>query len=324
VLYSPRHLALRFADALGSRLARIFGPRIGVLWQHTPHPLRLAPTRYVTIDPLVWPRISIVTPSYNQGQFLERTIKSVLDQGYPNLEYIIQDGASRDGSPAILERYRDRIAHLESTKDRGQTHALNMGFQHATGTILAYLNSDDLLLPDSLTYVAQYFDRHPNVDAIYSHRIVIDEDDQEIGRWLLPQHDDEALGWLDTIPQETLFWRRRLWDQVGASMDESFQFAMDWDLLLRFRDVGARFRRVPRFLGAFRRHSAQKTTAAMANVGVSEIQRIRRRYHGREVTEKEAWRRVRPYLRRHLAYHVLYRCLGWNGDEQWEIKRRAR
>jgi glycosyltransferase involved in cell wall biosynthesis len=257
------------------------------------------------------PRISVVTPSFNQAAFLERTIRSVLDQAYPALEYIVQDGGSTDGAAAVLERYRDRLAHAESRPDSGQAHAINRGFRRATGEILAYLNSDDLLLPGALAYVARYFHARPDVDVIYGHRVILDEDDREVGRWVLPPHDDAVLTWVDFVPQETLFWRRRIWEKVGAALDEEFQFALDWDLLLRFRDAGARIVRVPRFLGAFRVHPTQKTSARMLDVGAKEIGMLRRRTHGREVTEAEAWAAVRPYLRRHVWRRLLNRAGLW-------------
>jgi glycosyltransferase involved in cell wall biosynthesis len=248
-----------------------------------------------------------VTPSFGQGAFLERTLRSVLDQDYPRLEYIVQDGGSLDYSVAILERYRARLARCVSAPDRGQAHAVNLGFAGSTGEVMGYLNSDDLLLPGALHAVGAAFERHPEVDVVYGHRIVIDEEDREIGRWVLPTHDDVVLSWADYVPQETLFWRRRLWDRVGGHMDESFRFALDWDLLLRFRDAGARFLRLPRFLGCFRVHATQKTSARMEDLGLVEMARLRERCHGRAVTDDEIRGQVRPYLWRHLVRHKLYR-----------------
>jgi len=251
--------------------------------------------------------ISIVTPTLNSAQFLERTVRSVMDQGYEGLEYIVQDGGSTDGTLGLLEPYRARIASVETRKDNGQTDALNAGFRRSTGEILAYLNSDDLLLPGTLHYVAQFLARHPDVDAVYGHRIIIDEYDEEIGRWVLPPHDDHILDWADYVPQETLFWRRGIWERIGSQLDESFQFAMDWDLLLRFREAGARFVRAPRFLGAFRVHPAQKTSAQLSGLGAEEMARLRQRVHGRPVSNEMVYRHIRPYFRRHLIYHHLYR-----------------
>jgi glycosyltransferase involved in cell wall biosynthesis len=253
------------------------------------------------------PLISIVTPSFNQGIFLERTLRSVLDQRYPRLEYLVSDGGSRDETPAVLERYRAALHYCRCGPDRGQAHAINLGFRHSQGQILAFLNADDLLLPGSLAYVACYFAGQPEVDVVYGHRVLIDEADGEIGRWVLPPHSDEMLRWRDYVPQETLFWRRRIWQRSGAAVDESFHFALDWELLLRFRAAGARFARLPRFLGAFRVHGGQKTNTVFEDVGRREIERLQRRCHSRAVSEREIDQRLRPYLCRHVICQALYR-----------------
>jgi glycosyltransferase involved in cell wall biosynthesis len=286
------------------------GPKVGVLRQYPPRPLKF-PSHVAHGDlPHPTPLISIVTPSYNQAAFLERTIRSVLDQGYPRLEYIVQDGGSTDGTLDILRHHAASLAHWESAPDRGQAHALNLGFRHATGDILAYLNSDDVLLPGALAEVARFFAVHPEVDVVYSHRLIIDTEDREIGRWILPAHDNAVLAWQDFIPQETLLWRRRLWERVGGCMDESFHFALDWDLLLRFRDAGARFVRLPCFLGAFRVHPEQKTSARFEELHEPEVSRLRERCHGRFVRRTEVLRAVRPYLLRHVLHHHLHQISG--------------
>jgi hypothetical protein len=172
---------------------------------------------------------------------------------------------------------------------------------------MAYLNSDDLLLPGALHYVASYFAAHPDVDVVYGHRVIINTNSAEIGRWVLPPHDSDVLSWADYVPQETMFWSRRIWTRIGAAMDESFRFACDWDLLLRFREAGARFVRLPRFLGAFRVHEEQKTSKQLVDVGASEMNRLRERYLGRAVEAEEIWHHIQPYLHRHKIYHKLYR-----------------
>jgi glycosyltransferase involved in cell wall biosynthesis len=300
---AAREAAYRARRTLRARLS----PKLGVLEQYPPRPLHVPSSYRDRPDLRVPPLITLVTPSFGQARFLERTLGSVLGQDYPRLEYVVQDGGSRDGSVAILERYQGRLARCVSAPDRGQAHAVNLGFAGSRGDVMGYLNSDDVLLPGALHAVAATFERHPDVDVVYGHRVVIDEDDREIGRWVLPPHDDEVLSWADYVPQETLFWRRRVWERVGSAMDESFRFALDWDLLLRFRDAGARFLRVPRFLGCFRVHAAQKTSARMEDLGRLEMARLRERCHGRNVTEDEIRRRTRPYLWRHLVAHKLYR-----------------
>jgi glycosyltransferase involved in cell wall biosynthesis len=279
---------------------------LGIHYQYSPRPLHIPPHYHQTPRTRSSLVISIVTPSYQQGTFLERTLRSVLDQGHPCLEYIVKDGGSTDETPAILERLRTRLNHVESSEDHGQAHAINQGFRRATGDILAYLNSDDLLLPGTLNYVADYFEAHPDVDVVYGHRVMIDRDDAEVGRWVLPRHDNDFLRWADFVPQETLFWRRRIWDKVGGALDETFHYALDWDLLLRFLDAGARFVRLPRFLGAFRLHPEQKTSLQMFNLGVPEMNRLCLRTHGRPVPHRERYRNIVPYLCRHLWYHTLY------------------
>ena len=283
-------------------------PKLGRLKHHPPMELSI-PGRYYQQPKLVDPpSISIVTPSLNQAQFLGQTIESVLSQGYPSHQYIVQDGGSSDGTAEILQRFEDRIDRCVSALDGGQGNAINLGMAHATGEVLAYLNSDDLLLPGALHYVGDYFDRHPGVDVIYGHRVLIDEDGKEIGRWVLPRHDDRVLSWADFIPQETLFWRRGVWEAAGGQIDESFRFALDWDLVLRMRDAGARIVRVPRFLGAFRVHEEQKSTASMASYGQEEMMRIRSREHSRPVPVDEVSRHIRGYLARHVVLHKLYRA----------------
>lgn len=304
--FSSHFLFLRrWRHAIHSRLARLNKPTLGTLHQHEPKPLKLS-RPYKNVNKAF--TLSIVTPSFNQGSFLEKTIQSVLQQNYHPLEYIVQDGGSTDNTLEILNRYGPLLRNWNSKKDKGQSHAINLGFQHATGEIMAYLNSDDLLLPGCLDYVSNFFARNSEIDVIYSHRVIIDENGHEIGRWILPPHDDKVLPLVDYIPQETLFWRRSLWEKVGSTIDESFRFAMDWDLLLRFHTVGARFFRVPKFLGAFRVHSAQKTSSQMHTIGQSEIDRLHLQYHQRKLTPQEIHQKTQTYLKRHVVYQKLYRA----------------
>jgi len=287
-------------------LKRLCGVRLGITPHYSPRPISF-PARYgnpsSTID---WPAISVVTPSFRQGPFLERTMRSVLDQHYPKLEYIVKDGGSSDETVDILKRYEPSLTYWESSRDGSQARALNWGFRRTTGEIMAYLNSDDLLIPGALHHVAVYFHRHPEVDVVYGHRIMIDENDLDVGRWVLPPHDNDVLSWADYVPQETLFWRRRIWDKIGGAFDESFDFALDWDLLLRFRDAGARLVRLPRFLGCFRLHPGQKTSSQLAHLGLHEMNRLRERCNGRPVSYTEISRHIAAYLFRHVIYHRLY------------------
>ncbi len=297
------------------RAAAVLRPRLGNLNQYSAKRSVIGDKSRLGAPQLsIAPTISIVTPSYQQGKFIERTIQSVVDQDYPALQYFVQDGGSSDSTVAVLKQYENKLSGWTSEKDAGQSQAINLGFAHTDGEIMAWLNSDDLLLPDALHAVADYFNRHPDVDVVYGNRLLIDEDDMEIGRWILPGHDSDVLSWADYVPQETLFWRRRIWEKVGGQIDESFRFAMDWDLLVRFRDAGAKFGHIPQFLGAFRIHERQKTSAAINEIGYQEMNRIRERILGRVPDRKEIRRAVLPYLVKHIAVDMVFRVkkrVGW-------------
>jgi predicted NodU family carbamoyl transferase len=290
------------------RARSIFRPRLGNLKQYAPRPIQRVPSKGGSTRAAVsYPRISVVTPSYEQGIYLEKTLLSVFGQNYPNLEYFVQDGQSKDGTADVLKKHQRNLSGWISEPDTGQSQALNRGFSRTSGEIMAWLNSDDLLLPGALLAVAEYFNRHPDVDVVYGDRLLIDENDMEIGRWILPGHDDSVLSWVDYVPQETLFWRRRIWDKAGGRIDESFRFAMDWDLLSRFRDAGARFGHIPRFMGAFRIHERQKTSTVIDESGRQEMERIRERSLGRVPGQKEIRKAVIPYLLRHVLVDLVYR-----------------
>lgn len=236
-------------------------------------------------------------------------MRSILDQGYANLAYGVQDGGSTDGSAEIITRYVPRLSHAESAPDEGQGDAIRKGFAKLyprNEDIMAWVNSDDLLMPGALQYVGEYFARHPEVDVIYGHRVVIDGDGKETGRWFLPPHDENTLPWFDLVPQETLFWRARCYRAVGE-IDPSFQFALDWDLLLRFEQAGFVIRRLPYFLGCFRVHATQKTTAHINTVGEGEMTRLRRRTHGREVHTSEIQKHLDQEIRRSAVVEWLHR-----------------
>ena len=260
--------------------------QIGVLRHYEPRPLvwDKLPKPRLPVERL--PQIGLVTPSYGQPAFIESTLLSVLNQDYPKLRYVVQDGGSKDASPAIIARHAARLAHWESVSDQGQADAVRKGFAHLEGQLapddlMAWLNSDDFIAPRALRYVAEYFATHPEVDCVYGHRIIIDPEDRDIGRWIMPPHEARSLEWIDYVPQETMFWRKRAWDLVGG-VDTSFQFALDWDLLARFTQAQLCIIRLPYFLGCFRVHQAQKTSAAIHTTGADEMARVRTRFHGPE------------------------------------------
>jgi glycosyltransferase involved in cell wall biosynthesis len=224
-----------------------------------------------------WPKVSLVTPSYNQGQFVERTVRSVLFQDYPNLEYIFMDGGSTDGTMEAIAPYLDRFGYWRSKRDGGQAAAVHEGLEKASGDIMGYINSDDLLAPGAITKVVDYFRDHPDVDVVYSHRIFIDEHDIISRMWILPPHSNYLMSRWDLLPQETCFWRRRVFERVG-NVDVRMTFALDYDLFVRFMRAG-KFARINAFLGAFRLHKASKTVSLFGTVGINEVQAVRQRYH---------------------------------------------
>lgn len=268
--------------------------------------------------------ISIVTPCYQHGHFLEWTLRSVILQQYPRLEYVVMDGGSTDETPAILNRYCPYFAHMESAKDKGQADAVKRGFDRTTGEIMAYLNSDDLLAPGALEFVADFFENNPAIDAIYSHRVFIGETNRVEDYWLLPPHTDALMKRWDYIPQETCFWRRGIYEKAGG-IDPSFEFALDYDLFVKFMELG-RMERVNRFLGAFRRHPSSKTAGLIEGQVHSEVERVRRdhrvwmpRGYGLAELALSKWitRRSRSFARVGRRLPGALAGTGYNYNEVW-------
>jgi glycosyltransferase involved in cell wall biosynthesis len=283
---------------------RLFMPRLWTYEQYSSRHLRINKKYLAQPIPKNPPRFAIVRPSLNQSDFIGATIDSVLQQDYPNLAYLVQDGGSREETIDILKSYGDRLQWRSET-DSGQANAINRGFKQVQGDIMAYLNSDDVLLPGTLAYVARFFSENPDVDVVYGHRVYIDSDGFEVGRCVLPHHDSEVLKWADYIPQETSFWRRRVWEAVGP-IDESFNFALDWDFLLRSQRAGFRFKRLARFLACFRVHDDQKSISMMT-IGQKEMRRIRAEYLDAIPGTYEIRRAIKGYLLRQLFFDLMYR-----------------
>jgi glycosyltransferase involved in cell wall biosynthesis len=204
------------------------------------------------------PKISLVTPSFNQAPYLEQTIRSVLDQGYPNLEYVIIDGGSTDGSADIIRRYAGQLKYWVSERDKGQTDALNKGLSHCTGDVFGYINSDDYLYPRSLARVAQAWTE--GVRWMVGWSVYLEEGD---GNWpYMRRETQRRVDWFldNPIPQQSSFWARSLIDQVGPFRTD-LHYCFDYEYWMRLRFVaGVSPVGIRQCLSAFRLHDASKTT----------------------------------------------------------------
>lgn len=225
-----------------------------------------------------WPRITIVTPSFNQGQFIEETIRSVLLQGYPNLEYIIIDGGSTDETIRIIQKYARWITYWQSAADAGQADAIGEGFQQASGEILAWQNSDDFYEPGAFKHVAQFFTANPDLVFVNGDVNLVDLNSQ-FKRRIFAMHPSRFFaancgqhGW----PQPGCFWRKSAYEQIGG-IDPTLQFCMDKDLFIRLVSVGNGRRVSGPPLANFRVHEQAKTTT-LAHVAQRETESIIKKY----------------------------------------------
>ena len=206
------------------------------------------------------PIVTIITPSYNQGHFIRATIESVLSQDYPNVEYIIMDGGSTDETASVVKDYASRVTFI-SEKDRGQSHAINKGFQMAKGSVLAWLNSDDLYLPGCIRTAVDGFGSNPAAGALYGEGYLIDHSGKTTGRFPCTEPFNLwKLAYLsDYILQQTVYFRKEALDDVGL-LDENLHYTMDWDVLIR---IGMKYELayVPEYMGCLREYPAAKTSA---------------------------------------------------------------
>jgi len=234
------------------------------------------------VEPVIsFPKISIVTPSYNQAQYLEETILSVLGQDYPNLEYIIIDGGSTDGSKDILKKYENRISWWISEADKGQSDAINKGFRKATGDIMAWINSDDIYMPGTLKRIAaQVIEHGPGIyfgECI--HFRLSDAGLFASGSEVEQNFKVDLLHEYDYMIQPASFWTKNVWKTVGEIRTD-LEFGLDWEWFLRARNLGVKFIPVHKCLALYRLHEAHKTGTG-GRKRQEEIYRIYKEYSER-------------------------------------------
>lgn len=206
------------------------------------------------------PTLSIVTPSYNQAPYLDQTIRSVLDQGYPGIEYRIMDGGSTDGSVEVIRRHEGKLTGWVSEPDAGQADAIARGFALCGGEVLGYINSDDYYLPGALRAAGEAFAADPDLDLLYGDLVFVDPAGEPLVIDVLPDYQWADLARICVIPQPASFWRRRAYVAAGG-IDPSFYFSLDYDLFLRMAARG-RVRHIPQLMAAFRFHPEAKTSRA--------------------------------------------------------------
>lgn len=258
------------------------------------------------------PRVTIVTPSYNQASYLEQTINSVLDQCYPNLEYIIIDGGSTDGSVEIIQRYERSLSYWVSEPDRGQGHAINKGWQRATGEVIAYLNSDDVYLPGAVTASARFLFENPDTDLVYAGIRHMDENGTVFNLVDAPAFALSRLTQSCFIQQPTVFLRHRLYERIGP-ISEQLHFALDYEYWLRSARVTTP-KRLKRVTAAARYHTSAKSVAQLNDFWREEIQVFDRLFSQATAPyDDPALQRI-AYLRR--CIYVAGLSSGFSEDER--------
>ena len=252
-----------------------------------------------------WPRISVVTPSLNQAEFLEQTIRSVLLQGYPNLEYIVMDGGSEDGSLAIIQKYAPHLTSWDSRPDRGQGHAINKGWRRSTGEILCWLNSDDFYLPGALHVVAEALAPGTGAFAVVGHSMAVQTDGgpprQSVGRF---EGLERLLQFWKGyhMHQPSIFWRREVFEKVGY-LDESQYYIMDFDYWVRIARH-FEFRNLDRALSCVTRHAGAKTADDYGGY-LRDLRRSAHGYWGPR-TRPRYWRLKASLLKHDCAPYAMY------------------
>lgn len=273
-------------------------------------------------------KLSIITPSYNQGQFIERTIQSVLGQDFKNLEYIVMDGGSTDNTVSILKKYQDALTWT-SEKDHGQTHAVNKGLSKSHGEIIGWLNSDDIYYPDAFRSVVEYFDAHPEVDLAYGHANHIDPNDAILEPYYTEAWDFEKFKSVCFLCQPAVFFRRGVVHRFGQ-LDESLNYCMDYEYWTRLALGGARFSFIPKLLAGSRLYPENKTLGSAIAVH-AEINSMLKKHlggapdrwlsnYGHVVLRKKGIEDNSPLFPAYLAAVTGYAAIRWNHSITPEMK----
>lgn len=227
------------------------------------------------------PKISIIVPSYNQGQFLGETIRSIITQNYSNYELIIIDGGSTDNTLEVIREYEPYITYWVSEPDQGQTHALNKGYKVATGSIIGWQNSDDVYEKGAFRSVIDSFNQTREADFVYGNYRVINELSKILKSHYVIDFDIKVKLYENTIVyNQAMFWRKKFSDKMvipdfSGPFNERLRFVMDAEFVFRAYINGAKFKRINNFIGSFRMHAANKTTL-LEKVFVEEYGQIRR------------------------------------------------
>ena len=230
-----------------------------------------------------WPRISIVTPSFNQGQFIEETILSVIGQHYPNLEYIVMDGGSSDDTVKIIKKYEKHISHWQSEKDRGQAAAINEGFERATGDIITWLNSDDFYFPGTLHHIATQLEIAKSEILLGNCFHFFQNSAQSSGSDIVAHHAKSNLLLWDYVIQPSSFWTRQSWEKIGK-LNEDLHFVFDWDWYIRAQQASVNFKTSQKYLSGYRFHESHKTGTG-GEKRREEIVEIYKKYSGAEYAQ---------------------------------------
>ena len=242
------------------------------------------------------PKISVVTPSFNQGGFIEQTILSVLGQQYPRLEYIVMDGGSTDDSVEVIERYASQLTHWRSRPDKGQANAINEGMAMATGDILCWLNSDDILLPGALHRVAAVLKDVEGPALLFGDCLHMENGKRKCrGSEVARDHGRCHIELLSYVIQPSSFFNRRAWEATGA-LDEELHYSFDWDWQIRAARKGVSFMPLKEYLSVYRIHSAHKSATGGCE-RMKEISMVAARYNDeRRAASFARWMRLQSAL----------------------------